>query len=92
MEALLLARKICSRPCVQGTCRFRRRIGRPEEPITPVAGLGPIDLEPDETWADVERAARIMLADVSHRLELGRVAMALSEAMEAPGELAAAGQ
>src|SRR5215211_6412229 len=37
-----------------------------------LAGLGPIDLGPDGTFADAERAARIMLADVAHRLEPGR--------------------
>jgi hypothetical protein len=34
-------------------------------------GMGPIDLGHDGTWSNVERVARIMLADVTHRLEVG---------------------
>lgn len=36
-----------------------------------LAGLGPVDLGPDGTFTDAERAARITLADVAHRLEEG---------------------
>ena len=37
-----------------------------------LAGLGPVDFGPDGTWPDAEHAARIVLADVAHRLEPGR--------------------
>ncbi len=32
--------------------------------------MGPVDLGPDGVFADAERAARIVLADVAHRSEL----------------------
>jgi hypothetical protein len=35
-----------------------------------LVGLGPVYLGPDGIFADAERAARIVLADVAHRSEL----------------------
>ena len=38
-----------------------------------LAGLGPIDLGPDGVWPDAEHLARIVLADVDHWVERGRM-------------------
>jgi hypothetical protein len=37
-----------------------------------LTGLGTVELAPDGTWEDAEQAARIVLADVGHRLEVAR--------------------
>jgi hypothetical protein len=57
-----------------------------------LTGLGTLDLESDGLWEDAERAVRIMLADVAHRVEGGRPSIAWCPAragMSSPSGFAA---